>query len=144
VSFAEYQLFYRALSQKRPILLRSLLLEATPQSGQFFKVRVTDTAPCSQELGAVAPYTHDQPRERVGQEYLAATFSGIMCVTVCCGVLQSVAVCCSESPQECLAAPLSSVMYSVLCCSVLQSVAECYRVLQSVGECWRVLQCTAV
>ena len=30
VSFAEYSLFYRALLQKRPIILRSLLLVATP------------------------------------------------------------------------------------------------------------------
>jgi len=30
VSFAEYSLFYRALLQKRPILLRSLLIVATP------------------------------------------------------------------------------------------------------------------
>jgi len=30
VSFAEYPLFYRALLKKRPIILRSLLAEATP------------------------------------------------------------------------------------------------------------------
>ena len=30
VSFAEYSLFYRALLQRRPIILRSLLIEATP------------------------------------------------------------------------------------------------------------------
>ena len=30
VSFAEYSLFYRALLQKRPIVLRSLLIVATP------------------------------------------------------------------------------------------------------------------
>jgi len=30
VSFAEYRLFYRALLQKRPIILRSLLIVATP------------------------------------------------------------------------------------------------------------------
>jgi len=30
VSFAEYTLFYRALLQKRPIILRSLLIVATP------------------------------------------------------------------------------------------------------------------
>jgi len=30
VSFAEYRLFYRALSQKRPVIFRSLLLEANP------------------------------------------------------------------------------------------------------------------
>ena len=32
VSFAEYSLFYRALLQKRPIILRSLIVGATPQS----------------------------------------------------------------------------------------------------------------
>ena len=30
VSFAEYHLFCRALLQKRPVILRSLLIEATP------------------------------------------------------------------------------------------------------------------
>ena len=30
VSFAEYSLFYRDLLQKRPIILRSLLIVATP------------------------------------------------------------------------------------------------------------------
>ena len=30
VSFAEYRLFYRALLQKRPIILRRLLIVATP------------------------------------------------------------------------------------------------------------------
>ena len=30
VSLAEYSLFYRALLQKRPIILRSLLIVATP------------------------------------------------------------------------------------------------------------------
>ena len=32
VSFAKYRLFYRALLQKRPIILRSLLIVATPYS----------------------------------------------------------------------------------------------------------------
>ena len=30
VSFAEYRLFYKALLQKRPVILRSLLIVATP------------------------------------------------------------------------------------------------------------------
>jgi len=30
VSFAEYSLFYRALLQKRPVILRSLLIVSTP------------------------------------------------------------------------------------------------------------------
>ena len=33
VSFAEYRLLNRALLQKRPVILRSLLIEATPYSG---------------------------------------------------------------------------------------------------------------
>jgi len=33
VTFAEYSLFYRALLQKRPIILRSLLIVATPYEG---------------------------------------------------------------------------------------------------------------
>jgi len=34
VSFAEYRLFYRALLQKRPVILRSLLIVATPYVGR--------------------------------------------------------------------------------------------------------------
>jgi len=37
VSFAEYRRFYRALVQNRPIILRSLLLEATPYSKSLVK-----------------------------------------------------------------------------------------------------------
>jgi len=37
VSFAEYSLFYRVLLQKRPIILRSLLIEATPYQKRPFK-----------------------------------------------------------------------------------------------------------
>jgi len=33
VSFAKYRLFYRALLQKRPIILRRVLIVATPYSG---------------------------------------------------------------------------------------------------------------
>jgi len=40
VSSAEYSLFYRALLQKRPIILRSLLIVATP-----------DDIPCKSPFG---------------------------------------------------------------------------------------------
>jgi len=36
VSFAEYPLFYRALLQKRPIILRSLLVIATPYMVEMY------------------------------------------------------------------------------------------------------------
>ena len=38
VSFAEYSLFYRALLQKRPVILRSLLIVATPYNRQVVAV----------------------------------------------------------------------------------------------------------
>jgi len=38
VSFAEYSLFYRALVQKRPIILRSLLIVATPYALYAFSL----------------------------------------------------------------------------------------------------------
>jgi len=79
VSFAEYSLFYRALLQKRPIILRSLLTKATPYSTHQDKhtphIRVSYT------------YVHT-PRIRVLQCVL-------QCGAVCCSMLRSVAVCCS-------------------------------------------------
>ena len=56
----------------------------------------------------------------------------VVCVAVCCSVLQCVAVCCSV--LQCVA----------VCCSVLQCIAVCCSVLQCVAVCCSVLQCTAV
>jgi len=36
ISFAEYRLFYRALLQKRPMILRSLQIEATPYQNMSY------------------------------------------------------------------------------------------------------------
>jgi len=54
VSFAEYRLFYRALLQKRPIILRSLLIEATPYLRQhvFTHVARTSRHMCGSEVCA--------------------------------------------------------------------------------------------
>ena len=38
VSFAEYRLFHRSLLQKRPTILRILLIEATPQGAKDYRV----------------------------------------------------------------------------------------------------------
>jgi len=38
VSFAEYSLFYRALLQKRPIILKALLIVATPYAFGWLRV----------------------------------------------------------------------------------------------------------
>jgi len=47
VSFAEYRLFYRALLQKRPIILRSLIIVATPY---YTYAKQTRTSVSSWEL----------------------------------------------------------------------------------------------
>jgi len=39
VSFAEYGMFYRALLQKRPVILRSLLVVATPYCREHLHLR---------------------------------------------------------------------------------------------------------
>jgi len=41
VSFAEYSIFYRVLLQKRPIILRSLIIVATPYRAAKTKVRTS-------------------------------------------------------------------------------------------------------
>jgi len=52
-----------------------------------------------------------------------------LCVAVCCSVLQCVAVCC-----RCV---WISHVTNTMCCSVLQCVAVCCRVLQCVAVCCR-------
>jgi len=42
VSFAEYRLFYRALLQMKPIILRSLLIVATPYEHEHYRVCLED------------------------------------------------------------------------------------------------------
>ena len=44
VSFAEYIFFYRALLQKRPVILRSLLIEATPYNRLPVKIMLHQVA----------------------------------------------------------------------------------------------------
>jgi len=69
VSFAEYGLFYRVLLQKRSIILRSLLIVATPYVNRAAKCRVL--------------------------QCVAVCCSVLQCVAVCCSVLQCAAVRCS-------------------------------------------------
>jgi len=58
VSFAEYCLFYRALLQKRPIILRSLLIEATPYQWDIGTIQscVTHTHKSWRTHGWVMPH----------------------------------------------------------------------------------------
>ena len=68
VSFAEYRLFYRALLQKRPIILRSLLVVATPDAGAICIL-----------MSAFA--------EARSLFHVAGCCSMLHCVVACCSVL---------------------------------------------------------
>ena len=55
----------------------------------------------------------------------------VLCVAVCCSVLQCVAVC--YSVLQCVAVCCYSEVYSILECCVLECVAVCRSVLQCVA-----------
>jgi len=55
ISLAEYRLFYRALLQKRPIILRSLLIAATPQLN-FWDITSKFSGICCSVLQCVAEH----------------------------------------------------------------------------------------
>ena len=72
--------------------------------------------------------------------------SVLQCVAVYCSVLQYATVCCSV--LQCVVACCSVLQCVLRCvavrCSVLQCVAECCSVLQCDAVCSSVLQCVAV
>jgi len=97
VSFAGYHLFYRALLQKRPIILRRLLIVATPYTFH---------------VNHISKYGHIRHLLQCVAAYLSCAVevycSALHCVAVCCSALQCVAVLCIA--LQCVA----------VCCSVLQ------------------------
>jgi len=97
VSFAEYCLFYRALLQKRPIIVSILLTKATP-------------------------YCH-RTSSRQGDLSVLQCVAVWCCVALCCRVLRCVALCCSA--LQCVAVCCSVLQCVAVCCSVLQCVAAC-------------------
>ena len=131
--FAEYHLFHRALLQKRPVILRSLLIVATPYLERYGGMREA----CLRLFKISADVTH----------CVAA-----WCVAVCCSVLQCVAVCCNVLQQhtaQCVAVthcktPAYDTHCAAVCCSAFQYGAVCCSVLQCVSVFFSVLQCAAV
>ena len=118
VSFAEYSLFGRAFLQKRLIILRNLVIVATPYLD-------TEMPQIDNEMRWIGQIM--SPRENWARMMRSGGVARY--VAVCCSVLQCVAVCCSVLP--CVA----------VCCRVLQCVAVCCSVLQCVAVCCSVLQC---
>jgi len=88
VSFAEYRLFYRALLQRRPIILRSLLIVATHHRSHHI-IRRHTTSP---EKG---PFECVEWKRDYLSLKKAPRFRGGFPAEQWCGVLQCVAVRCS-------------------------------------------------
>jgi len=67
----------------------------------------------------------------------------VLCVAVCCGVLQCVAV---LRHQECRRVQLKPAVLQcvAVCCSVLPCDTERHSMLQCVAACCSVMQCNAV
>jgi len=57
VSFAEYSLFYRALLQKRPMFVRSLLIAATPYQRYYMVLRDRTVNVLDRKVESVVPIT---------------------------------------------------------------------------------------
>ena len=132
--FSRYRLFYRALLQKRPIILSIVLTEATPWSEIWRATCTSDSATVQSDSRVCCSGSVLQ--------WVAVCCSVLQCVAVCCRVLQCVAECCRvlQSVEVCC-----SVLQCVaVCCSVLRCVAVCCSVLQCVAVCCSVLQCAAV
>jgi len=120
VSFEEYRLLYRALLQKRPIIISILLTEVTPCHDAH-----------------VSSYTVPHTWGVTHVMCVDTRHSCVCRVAVCCSVVQSGAVWCSV--VQC-----GAVCHAAVCCHVLPCVAVCCSVLQCVAVCCSVLQCVAV
>ena len=81
VSFAEYSLLYRALLQKRPMILRSLLIVASPYVYSHFLFPLLFCNSVHDSCGQ----TRDSNVSAVA-ECVAGCWSVLQCVAVCCRV----------------------------------------------------------
>ena len=107
--FAEYCLFYRALLQKRPIIL-SILPTMCPEIREL----------------------HESRDSRVATIFIPHVCCSVLqCVAVCCSVLQCVAVCCNA--LQCVVERFASCDYLDFRC-MLQCVALWCSALQCVVQ----------
>jgi len=139
ISFAGHHLFYRALLQKRPIILSILKTVATPYESSLLLIVVR--CKCVAMCCCVAVGGSVLQRVARVVQCLAARGSVTQCAAVCCHVLQCVAVCCSV--LQCVAVwPYK--MRRVRCIRAVSLVAVLYNVLQLAAVCCSWLQCVAV
>jgi len=139
VSFAKEPNERDYILQKRPIILRSLLLEATPYPVSFPKEPfVVEAYVCL--FKSVWLFSKRELIDYGGNSSLvAACCRAMRCVAVCRSVLQRVAV--RGSVLQCVAVCCSVLQCVAACCSVWQCVAVCCSAWQRVSVCCSVLQC---
>jgi len=132
VSFAEYSLFYRALLQLRPLILRSLLIVATPY---HFK----EPANRSRPIATCTPY-----QQNVSHQH---GFRGCGSISGMCrgwGIsILSVQYVISSTCTPCKHVDKSWHLDTCVSRGVLQYFAMCCSVLQCVAVCCSVLQCVS-
>ena len=130
VSFAEYRLFYRALLQKRPIILRSLLIEATP----FV---------CGIGIPKAEPRRAHTLKKAldIDSQRTATRCNTLQHTVTCCNTLQHTATDCNV--LQCAASHCNTLQRSATHCNALQHAAtDCNRLQHTATHC-STLQHTA-
>ena len=136
VSFAEYSLFSRALWQKRPIILRSLLIVATPYKLlQCVAVTLHCVLVCYKVLQRVA--VRCSALVGLTRPTSARLLNVLQYAAVCCNVFNHAVTCCSVLQCVCTFTSSASAR-------VLQCVAVCCSVLQYILLCCNVFRCDVV
>jgi len=141
VSFAEYHLFYRALLQKRPIILRSLL-----EPYKRYKYRSA--------MNAFIADSHDLYVCQVSFAFCVLRVWGVWCMwcvwCVCCHVDDVVRdIHCRLTWFICVSCFICILIHMIYMCVMFYSHFAffmsrlCYSVLQRVAVCYSVLQCIA-
>ena len=125
VSFAEYCLFYRALLQKRPIFLRSLLIVATPECFITSHNTLQHTAPYCTTLHHTAPHCttlqptapHCPTLHRTAPHCTALHHTAPHCTT-----LRHTAPHCTTLQH--IAAHCNTLQHTATYCTTLQNIAR--------------------
>jgi len=95
VSFAEYSLFYRALLQKRPIILRSLLIIATPYA---YRMQDSVQTMCDLEQCTHLWYSTHLKSSEMNERWIMREF--VSRLINCLGVCSRIFSCTKEEIEE--------------------------------------------
>ena len=105
----------------------------------FVWLNKTTTSTIDPTMPAHRIYIDVRVNMHIYSETYIQSVSPLVCVAVCCNMLQCVEVCCSVL-QQCVAACCRVLQCAVVRCRVLQCVAVCCSALQCVAVCY-TLQC---